>query len=68
MGVLSFIFKSVLSFFMDRFDMKRQGVDAAKIEQLKKENEILEKQNRDNITDTDSARGLFRRLRNKRDK
>jgi len=68
MGVLSFLFKSVLSFFMDRWDMKRQGVDAAKIEQLKKENAILEKQNNDDITDVDSARGLFRRLRNKGDK
>lgn len=68
MGFLSFLFKSILSIFLGRADLKRQGVDAAKIEQLKKENEILEKQNNDNITDVDSARGLFRNLRNKSDK
>lgn len=68
MNFLSFLFKSILSLFLGRMDLKKQGVDAAKIEQLKKENEILEKQNRDNITDTDSARELFRILRNKSDK
>ena len=54
-GFAAFIVKAILGWLSGRLDLKRSIRSKARNDQLEEENEILDKQNRNNITDVDSS-------------
>jgi len=63
--IIGYIIHAVLGWFSARRDHAKKIALKVRNKQLEKENEILDMQNTDDITDVSGARRLFALLRNK---